>query len=185
MAAVQSSKFVRATKALKRVANAARVEQEARESLIEQVRADHAEFVERERRRCYLVGSWILHKHPAWFAETDRREGFLRWLAADRQRRKAASLFGPEADSDLLTAEKAVAMAAEEGLDGLAGDLRDILGETGGGQTGDGVIPVPPAAAAKAQPEAAPAPEGDGGKPASSTASTGSSRPAGSDSAAA
>ena len=127
MAAVQPSKFTKVSKTLDRVKKAARVENEARETLVTQVRADYDKFLDRERKRCYLVGSWILHQHPAWFAASDRQAGFLRWLNADRTRRKSAFFFGPEADSDLLTPAKAVAMAAAAGLQGLAGDLRDIL----------------------------------------------------------
>ena len=114
MAAAQPSKFTKVSKTLDRVKKAARVENDARETLVTQVRADYDKFLERERKRCYLVGSWILHQIPAWFAASDRQAGFLRWLNADRTRKKSAFLFGPEADSGSPD-------ACEGGCDGRRG----------------------------------------------------------------
>ena len=175
MAAAQPSKFTKVSKTLDRVKKAARVENDARETLVTEVRADYDKFLERERRRCYLVGSWILHQIPAWFAASDRQAGFLRWLNADRTRRKSACLFGPEADSDLLTPAKAVAMAAEAGLQGLAGDLRDILDDVAfdsAALVDASIDPDPPSSAATASVSADTTPSAASPAPAESPSSS-------------
>ena len=138
-----SPKFKKVTKTLDRVVSAARVEQQARDALVEQVRADHAEFLDRERRRCHLVGSWILTKLPAWFAASARQDALVKWLKADRRLKREASLFGPDADSDLLTPDKAVAMAEDAGLGSLAGGLREALEDVHFDSAAVAVSPLP------------------------------------------
>ena len=152
-----SPKFKKVSKTLDRVVSAARIEQQARDALVEQVRTDQVEFLDRERRRCHLVGSWILTKHAAWFAASDRQESFTKWLKADRRLKREVSLFGPDADSDLLTPDKAVAMAREAGLESLAEGLREALDDV---PFDSAAVVVSPA------PSPAPSSESAGGEPA-------------------
>ena len=81
----------------------------------EQLAADCAKLAEREERRAFLVGTWLLSCKREWFEAPEQQNSFMAWLRESGCKRADLGLFAPDADDDLVTHERLATLAAEAG----------------------------------------------------------------------